>query len=273
MRIFIIIGFVFLNTLLGSGFENEFNHYSGNSPKRLKVCGERCSGTNFVKFLLLRNFPDLKKTPQEEFGHKHFLWWYGVPTDHQKLKDLKYPLNAVDYAGSQDCLFIVMVRDPYDWLRSFYLKPWHVHDSLLTGSFSYFISTEWKVNKVYYNEGFYSEIDNYNPWTGRPFTNVLELRRYKIYNYLKLGTFVDNYVLARYEDVRDDPKGFVHFIAEFCHLKKQSEFVPVDGYKGGNKPYVRKQYFRFEEQDLEFINSQIDWAIEELVGYRPNKII
>jgi len=85
-------------------FENEWNKSDGSSIYRFKVCGERCSGTNYLKHLILRNFSGLRHTKPLEYGHKHFLWWFGTPPNRKKLKRLKYPLKAVHLNESDDCL-------------------------------------------------------------------------------------------------------------------------------------------------------------------------
>lgn len=248
-------------------YDNKYNHFSGKKLKRLKVCGERCSGTNFIMHLIHANFHDLKPIQLLEYGQKHFLWWFGTD-EFYKLKPLKYKFNAVDMAGSSNCLFVVVIRDPYDWLRSFFGVPFEVHGSLLNRGFSHFLRAQWKLRDKYHKlDGSYKEIDNYNPWTNKPFSNVLELRKYKIINYLTLSKIVDNYMLVRYEDVRDNPKAFIKFIAKNYRLKKNKVFTPITTLKGSHVPYVPKKYFSFLEEDLNFINENIDWDMEEKVGY------
>ena len=238
----------------------------------MKVCGERCSGTNFLYYLLHSNFPDLQPTELLEYGQKHFLWWFGS-TDFSKLTPLKYNSHAVDMVGSADCLFVVVVRDPYDWLRSFFRSPHAVHNDLLNKGFSHFLTSPWKLidHGDHPLDGSYREIDNYNPFTNKPFLNVLELRRYKIQNYLTLREIVDNYVVVRYEHVRDNPKEFIDFIANKYRLHKKRIFSSITGLKGSHVPYVQNKYFPFTESDLDFIEANIGWDIEEKVGYYPRK--
>ena len=216
----IIYSFLYL---YGSEFDSGYNHSTGRGIDRLKVCGERCSGTNYLFYLLHANFPSLSQTDLLEFGHKHFMWWFGTSLDETKLNKLKYTQRAVYLNGSQNCLFVVVIREPYDWLRSFYLTPHFVHNDLLKHSFFHFISSQWKLTPLYESyDGHYDEIDNYNPWTGQPFSNILELRKHKIQNYLALGSLVKHYIIVRYEDVRDHPEGFIHYVSSLCGLVKTS---------------------------------------------------
>lgn len=256
----------FSEFLFGVEFHNEYNHYSGNEIKKFKVCGERCSGTNFLSALVDSNFLELENTLA--YGHKHFLWWFNNPQDAKKLSSLKYSLREVNMEGSEDVLFIVVVRSPLDWLRSFYLQPYYVEEKLLSQGFFHFISSEWRLTQNNYKKSpNWDQIDNYNPTTGRPFSNILQLRRAKTLNYLFLGNIVDNYLFVRYEDVRDHPDDFIDFVANYYNLTHKKKFVPIDLYKGYRKPYFKKKYFSVEEEDLDFINSQLDWELENRIGF------
>lgn len=249
---------------IGSDFDNEFNHYSGNPIEQLKICGERCSGTNYVRFLLHANFPHVVAAPWIESGHKHWLWWFGRPLDEEKLQKLRYSPKAVTLSDSENCLFVIVVRSPYDWVRSFYQIPHSVHPDLLGKGFFHFLSSEWKASRF---EGLYEEIDNCNPWTGQPFPNVLRLRKYKIQNYLFASTLVDNYLFVRYEDVRDNPEAFISFVADYYNLKKSERFCTIDNHLGTGRPFVEPKYTVIHPEELEFINDQLDWLLEGAVGY------
>ena len=173
----------------------------------------------------------------------------------------------MNFKDSEKCLFIVVIRESYDWLRSFYLLPYCVHSTLYNGDFRHFISTEWKLTDKYLGiEGQYDEIDNYNPWTSRPFKNVLELRKYKILNYQSLGRLVDNYLFIRYEDVRNNPKEFIDFVASYCSLEKVEEFVPIKGYKGSVNTYAKKCYFSILQEEL-------DWKVENSIGFYKKEYV
>ncbi len=253
-----------------SFFENEYTtHYShcssfGKKIHQLKVCGERSSGTSFLKALMEHNFLDLDVLGvcSDRFGYKHFLWWFDTPAEKGKLQRLNYKLEAVTLANSDDCLFIVIVRDPYDWLRSFFLLPHHVSPTLLDKGFFHFISQPWHLKDRF------EEIDGYNPYTKKPFSNLLELRNYKMQNYLKLKDRVKNYCFVRYEDLSANPEGFVNFIADFYNLKKTNKFVPITTSRGvGKSFYEKKNYFDLDNEVVDFINLSLDWDTEKKIGY------
>jgi len=248
-------------------FSNPFNHHK--SPiTRLTIVGERCSGTNFITQLMLKNFPNLTYT--NAFGHKHFLWWFGTPADEEKMKLLDYNLKCIDLKDSDDCLFVFIIRDPYDWLRSFFYKPHHVHRDLLSQGFFHFISHTWKpADFNNYGGMAFNLIDELNPFTDRPFQNILELRTSKNKNYLKMGTMVKNFLFVRYEDAATHPKKLIRFIATYYNLQPSSEFIPITNYKGlsSSKTYKKQIYFPLTHQSLRFINDNLDWESENQLGY------
>ncbi|NGX39612.1 MAG: hypothetical protein KR126chlam1_00945 [Chlamydiae bacterium] len=257
-------------------FEHVLNHSSGRKISKIQICGERCSGTNFIEYLLLKNIHNISSTM--EFGQKHFLWWYGAPIDQKRLENFVYSSYVSDpynLTNSEDCLFVVVIRDPYDWLRSFFAQPWHVHRSLLNKGFFHFIRKTWKpADDISITQFKHIDvvIDGVNPWSGLLFSNVLELRRWKNLNYLKLGTLVDNYVIAKYEDIKNDPEGFVDFVAANYNIEKPDTFFPIKKFKGSAwKKYKEKQYPQISKTDIEFINANIDWDIEGVFGYQPRK--
>lgn len=71
-----LLGSVSCAALEGNLFDNEFNHGSGGVIQSVTVIGERCSGTNYVRNLVERNFPscslDLLHKKFPFLLHKHF---------------------------------------------------------------------------------------------------------------------------------------------------------------------------------------------------------
>jgi hypothetical protein len=80
---------------------NKTNHMS---LKQFTIFGERCSGTCWVTKLVETNF---SKSAHHPFGWKHFT----------------LPKNP---NAHPDTLVIVVVRNPIDWIRSFYRTPHHI---------------------------------------------------------------------------------------------------------------------------------------------------
>lgn len=256
---------LFATALQGAYFDNSLNQVGGEEIHSFHLMGERCSGTKFVQTIINNNF-NLKYSSQ--YGHKHFIPWIHPNYLHKRESIILDSMGTESYYKDSDgCLFIVIVRDPYDWLRSFYQTPYHVHHTL-TKSFTAFIHLHWLCLDQYHPVCLN---DNYNPWTNRRFKNVLELRKYKYLNYLNVRKFVKNYLFVRYEDVRDDQIGFLTFLQERYGLNLKNKLNPID-YQVGFKEdrtiqFKQKKYFLPLKKDVNWINSQIDWDLEHLMGY------
>ena len=261
---------LFATLVQGTCFDNSFNQVSGQEIHSFHLMGERCSGTNFVSQLMNNNFT---LNYSHRYGHKHFIPWINPNhLDHRTSFTLDSIGAESYYKDSESCLFIVIVRDPYDWLRSFYKHPYHV-SSDLTGSFSTFIHHQWRCT----DPDSISLNDNYNPWTNQQFKNVLELRKYKYLNYLNVRNFVKNYLFIRYEDVRDDQIGFLNFLKERYRLNLKDQMRVIDervSWKKENRkiPFQKKQYFIPLGRDMDWMNNQIDWDLEHVIGYREKTI-
>lgn len=83
---------------------------------RFQVLGQRCSGTNFLSALIERN---TALSPSEHLG-----WTHGFPSS------LFIP---------SDMLVVIVFRDPFDWIGSLFLRPWHFESSYLQKSFAQFV--------------------------------------------------------------------------------------------------------------------------------------
>jgi hypothetical protein len=233
----------------------------GNEPiNNLQIFGERCSGTNFLHSLLWNNLEGVLKNVDEphwyDYGWKHFPLWLNVPFENNPKNS---PLNSYYFNDSDNHLFIVIFRDPYDWVRSIYQRPHHTFSSMQGISFSEFVRIPWAG----------AEKIDLNPLTDSFFENVLALRTARVFNMLLIKERVKNIYFVRYETVRDHPQDFLKEISEIYDIPISSIFYPVMTYKGdlNNGPFNKSTYFNISQNDLEFINSQLDEAIERSIGY------
>jgi hypothetical protein len=222
--------------------------------KRIQIFGERCSGTNYLESLVKSNFNDIEIT-----------WDYG-------WKDF-FPQN-IDKNNHDDCLFLVIFRNPYDWLSSFHNNPHHVDKTLKNLTFSEFIRKEWKC--VYNSESGTKESDpNFgkemmferNPETGDRFKNILEMRNYKVEAFLSLKNKVLNYEKFRYEDLRDNPNILKGLSKEFKLKPKESDIIPYTYYKDTNQIYQPKEYPPISIVDRFYIRRHLDLRQEKSIGY------
>jgi len=245
-----------------------------SSPiKYLCIFGERCSGTNYTQSLLLENlifdsseYKNIHK-PVSNYGHKHFPPWFELP-----LKEYQGPRRYYSLEDNEETLFVVIFRDPYDWVRSFKKKPHHGLRELRSLPFSQFIRTPWQLNP---NNGLVKSESNLNPlmdkdpFTGENFSNVLHLRSAKIRTMLLVKDKVHNAYYINYETVRDHPKEVLKEIEDIFGLASTTEFNPIIHTKGREKKaiYKPKEYPPINLNDLLFINDQLDEELERSIGY------
>jgi hypothetical protein len=161
--------------------------------KKFTIYGERCSGTNYLEDIILKNF-NIDIT--WEYGWKHF-----PEFNEEKLKN------------ADDTLFICIVRDINKWLNSFY-KELHHHPLKYVSN----MQDNKKINS-FLNDKFFSVSDhefNYKKWenelmidrniyTGERYKNIFEMRHIKLKYLLEdLPKKVKNYIFIRYEDLIDN---------------------------------------------------------------------
>ena len=90
--------------------------------RKIQIFGQRCSGTNFLERWLLTNFRNIEIVNYYAFKH---VW------NAKLIRDIN---------DNDEILLLVMVRNPFDWIRSFHREPHHCPD-LLGLSFSHFLQS------------------------------------------------------------------------------------------------------------------------------------
>jgi hypothetical protein len=194
--------------------------------KRYTIYGERCSGTNYLQNIMDLNF-DVQVT--WDYGWKHF---FGFQDD--KLKD------------SDDTLFICIVRNPFEWINSFYRTPHHL-PLIYKGHLS-----EEKKKDEFLNKEFWSihndkkeHMEDRNIYTGARYKNIFELRHTKIKWMIEdLPNKVKNYIFIKYEDLVNDFNNTLLKIKDKgLHVKQNINFpVNSSAYKNTKQEYVKQKY-------------------------------
>lgn len=229
----------------------------------LQLFGERCSGTKFVANLLQNNLQNIELT--RDFGGKHWFIKSHYPrgranqsTDFECVRPL---------SDSADTLFVVVFRDPFDWVRSINARPHHAgnHWNL---SLTEFLRKPWKsfeTSRV--NRHWPERRDKY--WFIEEAENILKLRSEKIAHLLKLQDFVENVCFVNYEIIRDNTD-LLQKIARSYQIKLKHPTIRVQQkYFGrpGDAVFSPQVYPPISAQDLEFIGSELDWEIENRICY------
>lgn len=218
-------------------FYHPFNHASGKKITEFALMGQRCSGTKFTEGLIKKHFPSYFFYPSTKYGEK-------IP--HKHHWPLLDGLHDYSFLHNENCLFILVVRNPYAWLSSLFshkeLVPYNVR-----GTFYNFISSEFK-----YRE----------PGIQQSFSNILDARNVEMRNYLAIGNKVGNFLIVRYEDVSKNPKKFIDFMADQFNLSGKREVMTVE-------PYAQRKYKSMSAPSIDFIDNNLAWDVEELIGYSP----
>ena len=223
-------------------------------PTQIQIFGHRCSGTNYLEQLLQANLSciDIKW----DYGWKHFFH--------------KGPIEQGD-----NCLFIVIYRNPFDWLRSLHRKPHHAARELKRASFSQFIRREWRClydekagispNHPLYNTEMLHERD---PQTGSRFANVIRMRSAKIRDWESLREKAKNTAYITYEELLDNPQRFIAEISEKFHVPRAAVFKPINDHKGKlGQTFRPKTYAAISASDLDHIVRELDADLELRAGY------
>lgn len=222
---------------------------------RLQLFGERCSGTNYLHRLIERNIPGLPVV--FDFGFKH-----APPLQ------LHQPLH--------DCLFCVIYRDPFDWIRSLHAKPWHVVPELRHKPFGEFIRSPWhcvwdeQTNTPPASPSFGTEmLHERHPDTGQRYANPLQLRSDRLRRWQALEQHVPRFWWVQYESLMRYPQLLIRDVANHAGHGLAAAFQPVTTYKGFPcaPPYQPQRYPPIAPADHAFIVEQLDWDVETKVGY------
>lgn len=213
--------------------------------KNFTIFGERNSGTKYLQRVLQQNL-DIPFT--DEYGFKH--WFVEGISPRGKINtttDLEKKKSIFD---SDETLFFVTVRNPFDWCGSMYETPYHIkemkRDSLLSFISSKYISYE-----------FLPPVNNRNTWIKKseePYyfieqsKNLVELRNEKNNHFLNFKKTVKHFALIRQENLIDD-------LNEVLNNYFGKKLHKLENYRNPKKYYLTQKEKEFILKNL---NNQID---------------
>lgn len=199
--------------------------------KKYTIWGERCSGTNYLQKLIESNF---ETELTWDYGYKHFFGFNG-------------------FDNSDTTLFICIVRNPYDWINSFY-KNLHNHPLKNNN-----IVKESSKIKLFLNNTWYSitkkngkleeEMTDRNIYTKKRYKNIFEMRHYKLkYMLTTLPNNAKNCLLIRYEDLIDNYGFYMNLLKKKGLKSKKNIIFPLnyEKYMNGSKTYD----FKFDKKKI-----------------------
>ncbi len=224
--------------------------------KYYTIYGERCSGTNYLENLINKNF-DIQLT--WSYGWKHF-----------------FGFNDELLKNSDDTLFICIVKNPIDWINSFFRNKHHLPLRYKTE-----LSEKEKLDE-FLNKEFWSFDDNNgnrdiskeimtdrNIYTGERYKNIFELRHTKLKYMLEyLPNKVNNYIFIRYEDLLNDFENtMIKIKNKSLNIKQNINFpINTNNYKNHKNCVFKKK--KNEIPSSIIINNQnLIKTYEEKLGY------
>jgi hypothetical protein len=219
-----------------------FQKINGDKLTHYTIFGERHSGTKLTEKIIHYNTSLIHN---HQYGWKH---GFG-------FNDPEFLLN------NNHTLFLCLVRNPYDWLLSFFKQPYHVpkHN---TRNIQTFLSKEWY--SVYDPVFLETEIfQDRNFLTLDRYKNIFELRKYKVY-YLRqvLTQLCSNILIIQYEQLTQRPEEILSSIIELLKLDHPKEY---------NIMVRPKKIYPCDESILNMIDTNIDWTFEHTIGYKEGR--
>lgn len=207
------------------------------------IYGERHSGTKFLQKLVQSN---LNIVLANNFQHKHFF-----TPDHILKKTLE---------DVEQTVFLCIVRNPYDWILAFH-KERH-HCGIIGANNLYtFMSKSWISRQPFLGPEILSDRHLYN---GTRYKNIFHMRSTKnMFMYSILPIYVKHHMFIKYEDFLQDGYAdyFIKYMSRVFRIKKINHY--------NNIIFRNKHdyYHKIDTNLLTFINNNIDWSIENQIGY------
>ena len=172
-----------------------------NNIKKIKVFGERNSGTNFLIKLLQKN---ININICSSYYKDKTGWKHGYP---------KINLEDID-----ETLYIFIIRDLESWLKSMYIRPYHIRK---IKGINNFLTTKIKQAEKRKDHDMNINKDETN-------LTIFELRYKKIQSYLNTFNKLKNAIIINLEDIQKDyGENFINTIILKFKLIKKNNFVPI----------------------------------------------
>ena len=206
---------------------------------KFTIYGERCSGTTYLEQIVKTNF---KADITWEYGCKHFFGFH-------------------DLTNSNDTLFICIVRNPYDWINSFYKNQYHLPIQF-KNKFNFLNNEFYSINK----ENIEMKNDH-NIYTSQRYSNIFELRHIKLKFLIEtLPLKVTNYLFIKYEDLLDNFNGVMDSIKDKGLIPKNNIYLNNFNYKGvvgkvfdKNKKIVRINFRRIYNKFIPYFEKKLKY--------------
>ena len=245
-----------------------------NHIKYFTIFGERCTGTHFLQHAILKNF-DIAYLKGEKhfFGHRELRNLSSVPNDTLTTREKE--LKVFDNTNKDEMIAFAIIRDPVEWIDSFFKRPHHVPTENRKTAERFITSEFYSI----YEEGFSKNqeiMDDRNWLTKERYRDIFELRKWKCEYMLNiLPNQYKHFYFIRYEDLRDNymetlDKIRVFFDTSGLKCKKTSnEYESVVKYKGTYNALYEKKQVMLSNTIQQYIQEHVDAQQENEMGYFP----
>lgn len=243
------------------------------SENRIKIYGERNTGTNYLQKLITKNLEVtmlrgtvpakwIRFIRNSEIGRDLYFrlafsrtlgWKHAIAPTPKDLEKIGICHRTV--------FFVTLTKNPYSWLLSLYRRPYHSRNELM--SFEEFLVTPWKT--VGRENG------------PNAFSNPVAMWNCKNRSYLELDGR-SPVVNLRYEDLLADPESVIHRIANRFDVKLRGKAVINVDQSTKEKSVKDFQYYReyylqqnwkreLGREAIDIINDRLDEQLLTYFGY------
>ena len=236
--------------------------------QRVKIYGERNTGTNYLRKLIENNFEVKFLTGAVSKG--------SVFTFREWTKDLFFKLTRSRNLGwkhsvvdtdlvlnhQEEPVIITLTKNPYSFLLSLYKRPYHYKGNK-PNSFLSFLKEKWEL----------TDRDNYKL---RSLDSPINLWNIKNRSYIDLSDSYSNYLIITYEELLERPDKVIASISEKLNIPLKNVFRNYDNStKDDNKDFNDYQSYYLNElwkkeldnDEVIFINSKLDLNVLSHFGY------
>jgi hypothetical protein len=245
---------------------------------KYQLFSERCSGSNYFETVLAANFPALERCC--DYGFKHWITRRFLDAD-------SFP---------EDLVYVLVIRNPFEWLRSMHASPWHAAHHLRGIPLSDFIRSEWQcvwdeqagINP--HDPRWMREMEfERNPLNHNArFKNVIEVRTVKYHLWRSRLASQPRLICINFDLFLKDPTAILRQVSFAIDLPLREPVMLPSGYKG-RMGWRRRMLQRASmgllaerlekkkppigRRDMEFIAASLDKSQESLWGYNVERLV
>ena len=236
--------------------------------QRVKIYGERNTGTNYLTKLIENNFDVkiLKGTISKGSIFTFREWTKDLFFNLTKSKNLGWKHSVVDVNlvlnHKHKPVIITLTKNPYSFLLSLYKRPYHYKRNK-PNTFITFLKEKWEL----------TERDNYNL---ESLDSPIDLWNIKNQSYIDLSNTYSNNLILTYEELLESPNNIIFSISDRLDIPLKDKFKNYDNStKNDNKDFNDYQDYYLNElwrkeldnDEINLINSKLDLNVLSHFGY------